>query len=594
MSPKKPETPVRIDSEVTFREKVGLSWSPVSLEWKKDQVLETTEGALTKLRDELSGKASADEKKAVAEAFLRSQEQAEAEGDLGDQLTATLWDGLKDKLIKSGVVVGAVAAGTALIQWVDSQLSESTGMKLNLWGKLQAWAAKEYKTTNNAFMKWILEFFIKDKDKAGAESGVKPGNTETQKPTDTRIDLTIAGLKKFSPVVSREKELYKDPKHFISHVFTYDQLLSRKYSDLKSIHDKYSSKNPNGIEKDLDIKPIDGMSPLTMYLAIHLIMADERFFEMFQSKKPGTNWKEESFGNVLKVISSDIGSIERLALIKDPTELQKIFDDWLDLLSLEDGVEKWDLANKLSTLRENVAWYKEKVTGRVVKAIFIRWGNITDEIMSKEWFTEKEQTFIKELRLFGSKLPNTLMADPRVDLGAGISRGFQNKPLELKEVFTLFLMTDWITEFDHLWWFAKFNVYRVLNKSLADHGRVSTIAWDYKATLVQEFIKASAGMSTKLPEDVQVAFDTITWGMKNMILEYIKSIGGQLAGAMKDPKIAAIVVAWVVWVMYIGRVAILSKAVLAWVIGTILTITAIWTVAGTKSTLEWAQKSLEK
>lgn len=34
------------------------------------------------------------------------------------------------------------------------------------------------------------------------------------------------------------------------------------------------------------------------------------------------------------------------------------------------------------------------------------------------------------------------MADPRVDLGAGISRGFQNKPLELKEVFTLFLMTD--------------------------------------------------------------------------------------------------------------------------------------------------------
>lgn len=147
-------------------------------------------------------------------------------------------------------------------------------------------------------------------------------------------------MKKFSPVVNREKELYSDPKHFISHVFTYDQLLSRKYSDLKSIHDKYSEKNPNGIEKDLGIKPIDGMSPLTMYLAIHLIMADERFFGIFQSKKPGTNWKDESFGNILKVISSDIGSIERLSLIKDPTELQKIFDDGLDLLSLEDGVEK--------------------------------------------------------------------------------------------------------------------------------------------------------------------------------------------------------------------------------------------------------------
>lgn len=67
-------------------------------------------------------------------------------------------------------------------------------MKLGIWDKFQSWAAKEYKTTDNAFMKWILGFFVKDKDKdkGKAESETKPENVEGQKPTDTRIDITIA------------------------------------------------------------------------------------------------------------------------------------------------------------------------------------------------------------------------------------------------------------------------------------------------------------------------------------------------------------------------------------------------------------------
>ena len=78
MSPKNPETPVRIETEIDFRQKVGLSGSSISLDWKKDRVIETTEGDLARLRADISGQSSADDKQKAAEAFLRAQEKEEA------------------------------------------------------------------------------------------------------------------------------------------------------------------------------------------------------------------------------------------------------------------------------------------------------------------------------------------------------------------------------------------------------------------------------------------------------------------------------------------------------------------------------------
>ena len=90
MSPKNPETPVRIETEIEFRQKVGLSGSTISLDWKKDRVIETTEGDLARLRADIRGHSSADDKQKAAEAFLRAQEKEEAEGDISDRLTAEL------------------------------------------------------------------------------------------------------------------------------------------------------------------------------------------------------------------------------------------------------------------------------------------------------------------------------------------------------------------------------------------------------------------------------------------------------------------------------------------------------------------------
>ncbi len=603
MSPKTtPETPVRIDSEHAFREKVGLSWRDITLEWKKDQVLDTTEGALTSLREELSSSKNADEKRNTAEAFLRSQEKKEADTTLEWALGKAVWDKISDTLKKAIPVAAVTGMAAGAIALVDAKIAES-GIQLPWKASVKNWL-KEAMDENTAFLGFLWKALYKmfgwaamgetsGPAEVGTDEKAQQEQEKKQKAiSNGRIKVTIAWLQLFSPVV-RSEPSYGENKNNIQQVFTYEEITSRKYSELKSIHDKYSIKNPNGIEKDLGIKPIDGMSPLTMYLALHLIVADERFLWLFHSKKPGTNWKDQPLGELLKIISTDMWSIQSLAKIKDPTELQKMFDESRDFFSFDNNEEKWELSAKLDALREKRKWYKEKITPKVLSDIFIDKWPLTAEIMQQRWYTEKEQEFIKELRIYAENLPTTIMSDPRVNLGlTSINTSFREKPLTSKEVFTLFLMTEGETSFDNLSWFSKFNIYRVLVKTLSDNWRSPTVAGEYKTALIQELLKDSAWINTKLPEDVRMAFSTITWGMRNMITDHLWNTFGQLGGAMKDPAVAAIVVAWVVGFMYIWRIALLSKAALMAVIWTIL---AMWTLgasAETRKKLEDVKKSL--
>ena len=108
MSPKNPETPVRIENEIEFRQKVGLSGSTISLDWKKDRVIETTEGDLARLRADIRGHSSADDKQKAAEAFLRAQEKEEA-ADTLDRLP----DKIGANLLKNPAVLAAVGTVAA-------------------------------------------------------------------------------------------------------------------------------------------------------------------------------------------------------------------------------------------------------------------------------------------------------------------------------------------------------------------------------------------------------------------------------------------------------------------------------------------------
>lgn len=601
-TPKTPETPIRIESEGDFRKKVWLSTESIKLEWR-DQVLETTESALSQLKADLDKK-TPDEKRKIAQEFL-SRQESEEKKDAMTRLEERFTGKLEESVLKNPAIIAA-ATGVAAWVWatahaIDTSIQSVAWEKLGIMDGIRDWF-KNLANDSDGIMKKVWMFFYKMLGGKAWEWGdanwPKPQVEVTRPNENTKnkllVDTVIVWLKKFSPVIARETEVYKGKEaENISWVLWDEKILSKSYEDLKRIHDKYSAKNPNGIEKDLDIKAIDGLSPLTMYLAIHLIVADEKFLSLFHPNNSWNEWKKLPFAQLLKLISNDMSSVANLSRIKDPSELWKILDDGRDFLHIwDDGEEKWELASRLSAMRETSDEYKWKITWRVIKAIFMQWGNITDDIMTKEGFNDKEKAFIQELKAFSAAIPNSFLNNTKVNLWVNLKNWFAGKALELKEVFSLFLFTWGSTDFDALSWFSKFNVYRFLVKTLSHNDRSSVLAWEYKNMLIQECIKASSGVSNNLPEDARLTFDVITWWLKNMVWSFLSNMSWQLAGAMKDPKVAALVTGGVVLMLYVGRVAMLSKLVVASVIWTVLAIAALWVSAESRDKLVAAQKSL--
>ena len=597
MSPKNPETPVRIENEIDFRQKVGLSGSPISLDWKKDRVIETTEGDLARLRADIRGHSSADDKQKAAEAFLRAQEKEEAEGDISDRLTAELWNGVKDKLIKSGVVTGALASGAALAHVASAKIEESTGIKMNLWDKFQSWAREEHKTATG-IRKWILGLIAgkgKEETIENPEMWPKPqeGWNLRTSVNETLVKATAVILAKVSPTLLNKSDIYKDQKN-ISIILTMPQILDMKYGDAEKKFKKFTSDKSIGIGQEFWIK---GYTDTEIYKALYLLFADEKIFSsLFAPKKWDISWKSKSVAELFQVISRDIKVFERMenaAKAASAWEFQKLLgsEDESEGTHFDGKAFAWDMKDKIDVLMNE---YKDKwLTTRVATDIMMNPDSLNGQAMRERGYTEKEISFIEYLKSYTKTIWGIISSDTYGGKDSHMTDILASKPMSLKESFRFFLITTNSQSVEEMNVFAQYKLYGYTRSIIKARNNESSLA-GFDSFIFKETKNVITNWPSIVPVWVQNLLKRMTDGAKQMAVNWLEenlSYGWELI--KKNPALAIPAIALVAGTFVLGRVVFASKiaGVTALTIGAIAVTLWFWEVG---KSLETEGKKLSR
>jgi hypothetical protein len=581
--PKKPETTIRIDSESSFREKVWLSGSPIALEWKKDQVIDTTEWALSKLRDELGGKQSADEKRQAAEAFIQAQEKAEKK-DAIDKLT----DKLGDSLLKNPAVLataGAAATGVgAVVVGLDKKAKEITGEDLGFMDGIRDWLKDAIKNSESGFMKWLYSLLYKafkffGDEEADKPNPAKPPKPAAEKPRESIVDESIikgtaALLAKVSPILLRKSESYKDQKN-ISTILTMPDILKSNYGDLQSKFQKYSPSKIDGIAKEFWA---GSYKDKEVYDALFLLFADEKLFaSLFAPEKGDTSWKKKPVSELFQLMSSDIKIFERMEKAASAASIGE-FDKLFGAEDESEGIvfQGWafigDMKEKVEAMMSR---YKDKgLTMKVASDLMLKPGELTRETMLKRWYDEKEISFVEYMKTYSQTVVSLISSDSYGGSSVGNADFFKKKPLSLNESFRFFLFSGDAKTLGEMSVFAQYKSYGFVRKAINVRNDNNQLA-KYDTFLLEESKNVVKWKTSKIPEPVQNILRSSIDGIKNVADKWLSdnfSYAWELWKKNPEFFIIAIGMVSILWMMW--RVAFASKV-------------AVWTVALTLATIAW-------
>ena len=526
MSPKNPETPVRIETEIDFRQKVGLSGSPISLDWKKDRVIETTEGDLARLRADISGQSSADDKQKAAEAFLRAQEKEEAEGDISDRLTAELWNGVKDKLIKSGVVTGALASGAALAHVASAKIEESTGIKMNLWDKFQSWAREEHKTATG-IRKWILGLIAgkgKEESPSTEDAGMKAEKAQqdaesflSAKSYDvtTKILIYWVAREKFDTALSAAIKWVSDATWWLDDVKKKEEVMSKaiiilSQSDVK----KLSWSQVEALWEVWLLEKVGWASPRNKAAVklIFLMLGNHQADRLTKVFHPD-DWKKIPLEKVMATLykrewhDKIEGLTDRIKGI-DLTKISELPKS-IFLSFWKDGAGREQIEWLLKGDVDSLKWQWINI-GFIGKIISIQSGTQKigefAEYIKKEPLSPAEKVFIEKI-LNKENFLNPLRESLRTRFGftEWLMELISQKNLSMKDLTEMYILTQWspdittMTKWRRALLFTKLQMIFVWESPAA--------FWEYMNKLVKEG-------SARYPDALEV------WSMVDSVINY--------------------------------------------------------------------------
>jgi hypothetical protein len=562
-SQKKPETPVRIESESTFREKVWLTGSPVTLEWKKDQVLETTEGALTKLRDELSGKESADEKRKTAEEFLRSQEQSEASESIEDKLEKAISSWVTDKLKASGIAVWVAAWATAVVHQLDSQIEKTTGVKVGLKESMREWF-KEAMKDNTFFLGFLWKalyhaFGWIDQAVAAVSS------SETPNPVVERFEDMKA--QKIAKQLFDQANKWR-PEPLPSDVlvyFNHPTMLGMSFKSIVEMKKKYDN-DPSGLEKEFKAeKPNTGKFILQ---AMTLVLGNESYFQSFFAQD--TWWKEKPIKDTLTRTLPYVNFFSKLK-----TEKWEIDFSGFSFSKISEWLE-WAADHQkelLKNIQLKYAWCTPKVIGLLHDVYKDKWVAESLDLGTRNLW-EDETKFLREtIPAYGKNLQSFIIGNFSFWEEKLLQSYFQKSPLKQSDVIDFFILSWWSTDPNTLNHFQQAfvcsKVFLLLrgqnNDSLVD----GSDAYKYMSAIGGAL--TSEKSKIKMPEWVKTLLKESIDIMLGWIKKWIEEIVMMSIGAARNnPLLTAAIVTVIGLVMYfwggavlaLGRWALALKAVL--------------------------------
>lgn len=553
MTPPKSPEKINITSADEFRKKTGLTES-TSPEWKEWQIVIATQDALDSLKASMKWKEDAG-KRELAEAFIMANEKKEAEQDLAAQIGDEISGGIKDKLIKSGIVVGAIGAGTALAHTASAKIQESTGMKFDVFGKIQSWAREELKTAENGIWKWILGLIVwKSESDASPEI---PAISEGEKKESARwAQKVFEKLTKDGTAKNSNLQVY----------FTDQKILSRSLSELWKAYTEWKS-DISGFAEKLGFQKAQGND---IYDTVWLLL----------SRETGGYMKSLSMKNSQNIpVWRLFSSVAKYADMMD-----RIRAKWRDIdirdMSFWDGsfLENmkefaWDKKDMLNELKSRFAGFTPQVLSRVHTGYSTKSINegVNFETSMGE-FSEAEQKFLREtLPAYAKTLPDMIRSFSFSSPWAEkfIEKHIKDKNIHYADLIDIFVLSGGNTSLESMNAFEKsqvlMRIFLMIKKGNSSDG------YAYLAALSGAVLASDT--SVKIPSDVRI----LLWDLSEVFIDAISKMANEgkdmaLGIAKVNPWFASWVWATLIWALWLaikvtpaGRIA----STFIWIMGAI-------------------------